>query len=149
MPSTATSSSSLSSLSLSLLLLQVQIHGPPSSSHPPHRPDRQRGTTYTDTAIYRLFIRILTHLKITRLQQQLVSHSQRVSHLEYCLLATLDFLDSTRTASANELRLANERCARLQQKISQLKAINSAMENEKDDLRNSVVMLIEKGSLVT
>ena len=68
-----------------------------------------------------------------------------MSHLEYCLLATLDFLDSTRAASANDLRQANERNALLRRKMKELEAMNTAAEVEKDDLRDAVLLLVEKG----
>jgi hypothetical protein len=83
--------------------------------------------------------------QIAHLHQQLSAHTQRVSHLEYCLLATLDFLDSTRTSASNDLKHANERNVLLQRKLSELEAMNAAAEAEKDDLRDAVLLLVEKG----
>lgn len=76
---------------------------------------------------------------------EILAHVARESNLQTRLLQTLDVLDEAQRTHASELKDLEQKYARLHQRFQRYVATISAFEAERDDLKESVLELVEKG----
>jgi hypothetical protein len=69
----------------------------------------------------------------------------RTSHLQTQLLSALDTLDASRTSHAHELASEIRTRADISDKLARYVAVVRAVESERDDLKDAVTQLVEKG----
>jgi len=81
------------------------------------------------------------------LETRIQAYITRVSQLQTRLLSTLDTLDQVKNSQAQELIPVERENARLKAQLNRYLAVVKAAEAERDDLRDAVLRLIEKGML--
>lgn len=84
-------------------------------------------------------------LQIRHVEAQLQAFKGRVSHVQARLLSTLDALDSLQSTHATELEEALQTEERLKGRLNRYGDIAQVAELERDDLRDAVIQLVEKG----
>lgn len=69
----------------------------------------------------------------------------RTSILQSRLLSTLDTLDVIQSSQNNELNAMAQTNRRIKDKLDRYSAIVKAVELERDDMRDAILKLVEKG----
>jgi hypothetical protein len=92
-------------------------------------------------------ISLSTFTKIAILQHHIQGYVGRLSLLQSRLLATLDTLDVIQTHHAQELGNAIRNQTILREKLDEYIKVVRAAELERDDMRDAVLKLVEKGVL--
>ncbi|KAH9975217.1 hypothetical protein BJV74DRAFT_862944 [Russula compacta] len=82
--------------------------------------------------------------RIADLELQLAADAARAAKFHARLMATLDTLDSQRRAYAEEISNERRQCVALQAQLHVARAEKTAIEAERDSLREGVLHLIEK-----
>jgi hypothetical protein len=95
------------------------------------------------TITIRMFLTFV--LQIEYLESQLQAHIARASLIQSRLLSTLDTLDALQTSHNLELASETQAKQRLSEKLDRYIDFVQAAEIEKDDLRDAVIQLVEKG----
>lgn len=84
-------------------------------------------------------------VQISQLEAQVRAYAARTSHIQNRLLATFDVLDNIQYSHAAELTSETRAKERLSDKLDRYIDVVQAAEMEKDDLRDAVNQLVEKG----
>ncbi|KAF9444506.1 hypothetical protein P691DRAFT_620740, partial [Macrolepiota fuliginosa MF-IS2] len=82
--------------------------------------------------------------QIERLNAKILAYSAQNSNFQTRLLQTLDILDETQRNHATELKDMEHNYSRLNQRLQRHKASFVTLETERDDLKESVLALVEK-----
>jgi len=83
--------------------------------------------------------------QISYLENQVQAYISQTSHIQTRLLSTLDTLDAMQVLHNRELAAETHAKERLSDKLDRYIGFVQAAEVEKDDLRDAVVQLVEKG----
>ena len=83
--------------------------------------------------------------QIDSLRTQLNTRQDRITLLETRLLAVLDTLDDLQTTSAADIKESQRENERLTRKLNAYKSKIRAVEQEKEDMGNAVMLLVKKG----
>jgi hypothetical protein len=87
-------------------------------------------------------------LQMAYVENQLQTYISRTSYIQARLLSTLDALDALQALHNRELASEIHAKRRLSDKLDRYINFVHAMETEKEDLRDAVVQLVEKGGSV-
>lgn len=102
-------------------------------------------STYVQPSKSALRSDILTTLQTASMRVQLAARIERTTHLETRLLATLDALDDLRAVSAAEVEKLTQENYRLKWKAAERDRAFEQVRNEKEDMQEVVLQLVEKG----
>jgi len=95
------------------------------------------------SGVYMLIIS--DYIKIEILESRIQAYTTRVSQLQTRLLSTLDALDQVKSLQEQELVPVEHENALLKAQLHQYLAVVKAAEAERDDMRDAVLKLVEKG----
>ena len=96
--------------------------------------------------ILRVVYTSLNHdIQIFNLETQLQAFAARTSNIQSRLLSTLDTLDILRHSHTIELTSETKAKEKLSDRLDHYIDYVKAVESERDDLRDAVALLIEKG----
>jgi ERCC4-type nuclease len=91
----------------------------------------------------------LTHTssQIASLESRIQAHTQRTTHIHTRLLSTLDTLDAIQYTHAQEMSAVVKGKKRAEEALKRYVGVVKSAEVERDDMRDAVLKLVEKGAL--
>lgn len=91
---------------------------------------------------------LIASMQIETLELQIQAYAAFTSHIQGRLLAALDAINDLKSIHTRELASTTQTNAKLVRKLARYQEKLNTVDIERDDLRDAVVQLVEKGEVV-